>query len=200
MTTAIALETSKGDLPLAVGLGMVLIAIVVAVNALAWTSRRAGERMAAMNMRAPAADLPIIRERHGRSRCGNNLDRITLTLNSGPPTVLIGPNGSGKSTLLRVAMGLTAPSQGRITWGGRRCPADTACHRIPAPRDVQAQCRCQYPVCITCVRHRACRTEKPNWRSSRIGRPRTPGRSSRSSILRWRTATPRAGSCARPRP
>ena len=30
MTTAIALETSKGDLPLAVGLGMVLIAIVIA--------------------------------------------------------------------------------------------------------------------------------------------------------------------------
>jgi tungstate transport system permease protein len=46
MTTAIALETSKGDLPLAVGLGMVLISIVVVVNALAWTSRRAGERLA----------------------------------------------------------------------------------------------------------------------------------------------------------
>ena len=46
MTTAIALETSKGDLPLAVGLGMVLIAIVIAVNALAWTARRAGERLA----------------------------------------------------------------------------------------------------------------------------------------------------------
>jgi tungstate transport system permease protein len=46
MTTAIALETSKGDLSLAVGLGMVLIAIVVAVNALAWGARRAGERLA----------------------------------------------------------------------------------------------------------------------------------------------------------
>ena len=46
MTTAIALETSKGDLPLAIGLGMVLIAIVVAVNALVWTVRRAGERWA----------------------------------------------------------------------------------------------------------------------------------------------------------
>ena len=46
MTTAIALETSKGDLPLAVGLGMVLISIVVVVNALAWTTRRAGERLA----------------------------------------------------------------------------------------------------------------------------------------------------------
>ena len=46
MTTAIALETSKGDLPLAIGLGVVLIAIVVAVNALAWAARRAGERFA----------------------------------------------------------------------------------------------------------------------------------------------------------
>jgi tungstate transport system permease protein len=46
MTTAIALETSKGDLPLALGLGMVLIAIVVVVNALAWGVRRAGEQLA----------------------------------------------------------------------------------------------------------------------------------------------------------
>jgi tungstate transport system permease protein len=46
MTTAIALETSKGDLPLALGLGVVLIGIVVAVNALAWAARRVGERHA----------------------------------------------------------------------------------------------------------------------------------------------------------
>ena len=46
MTTAIALETSKGDLPLAMGLGLILIAIVVIVNALAWGVRRAGERFA----------------------------------------------------------------------------------------------------------------------------------------------------------
>jgi tungstate transport system permease protein len=46
MTTAIALETSKGDLPLAIGLGLVLIAIVIAVNAAAWGLRRAGERFA----------------------------------------------------------------------------------------------------------------------------------------------------------
>ena len=32
MTTAIALETSKGDLPLALGLGIVLLAIVLALN------------------------------------------------------------------------------------------------------------------------------------------------------------------------
>src|SRR5438874_9898400 len=44
MTTAIALETSKGDLALALGLGLVLITIVIVANALAWTARRAGER------------------------------------------------------------------------------------------------------------------------------------------------------------
>jgi tungstate transport system permease protein len=46
MTTAIALETSKGDLPLAIGLGAVLISIVIVVNALAWGARWAGERYA----------------------------------------------------------------------------------------------------------------------------------------------------------
>ncbi|MBY0531709.1 MAG: ABC transporter permease [Xanthobacteraceae bacterium] len=46
MTTAIALETSKGDLPLAIGLGAVLLLIVIAINALAWFVRRTGERLA----------------------------------------------------------------------------------------------------------------------------------------------------------
>jgi tungstate transport system permease protein len=44
MTTAIALETSKGDLPLALGLGMVLIAIVLALNAGAHLIRDAAQR------------------------------------------------------------------------------------------------------------------------------------------------------------
>jgi tungstate transport system permease protein len=46
MTTAIALETSKGDLPLAMALGLVLIMIVIIINALAWATRRVGERFA----------------------------------------------------------------------------------------------------------------------------------------------------------
>jgi tungstate transport system permease protein len=48
MTTAIALETSKGDLPLALGLGLILISLTVLVSALAfsldrWAARAAKE-------------------------------------------------------------------------------------------------------------------------------------------------------------
>lgn len=44
MTTAIALETSKGDLPLALGLGVVLITIVLVVNAAAYLVKEAAQR------------------------------------------------------------------------------------------------------------------------------------------------------------
>jgi tungstate transport system permease protein len=46
MTTSIALETSKGDLPLALGLGLVLIALTVGINALAYGASRIGSRFA----------------------------------------------------------------------------------------------------------------------------------------------------------
>ena len=44
MTTTIALETSKGDLPLALSLGFVLIALVVALNAGAYLIKEAAQR------------------------------------------------------------------------------------------------------------------------------------------------------------
>jgi tungstate transport system permease protein len=44
MTTAIALETSKGDLPLALGLGVVLIGVVLALNAAAHLVKEAAQR------------------------------------------------------------------------------------------------------------------------------------------------------------
>ena len=40
MTTAIALETSKGDLPLAVALGVVLLAVILILNGLAFVVRQ----------------------------------------------------------------------------------------------------------------------------------------------------------------
>jgi tungstate transport system permease protein len=44
MTTTIALETSKGDLPLALGLGGVLIAIVLVLNGAAYVVKEAAQR------------------------------------------------------------------------------------------------------------------------------------------------------------
>jgi tungstate transport system permease protein len=44
MTTTIALETSKGDLPLALALGMILIALVIALNAAATYVKDAAQR------------------------------------------------------------------------------------------------------------------------------------------------------------
>ena len=44
MTTTIALETSKGDLPLALALGLILVALVLAINALAFATREWAQR------------------------------------------------------------------------------------------------------------------------------------------------------------
>jgi tungstate transport system permease protein len=44
MTTAIALETSKGDLPLALGLGAILLAIVIVLNAAAYATKEVAQR------------------------------------------------------------------------------------------------------------------------------------------------------------
>lgn len=46
MTTSIALETSKGDLPLALGLGIVLLALTLAINGAAYGASRIGARFA----------------------------------------------------------------------------------------------------------------------------------------------------------
>jgi tungstate transport system ATP-binding protein len=73
-----------------------------------------------MSMGAGAADLPILFEDVTMiAGAVTVLDRVTLALAEGAPTVLLGPNGSGKTTLLRLAMGLVKPSRGRVTWGAR---------------------------------------------------------------------------------
>jgi len=79
-----------------------------------------------MTMRAPLSDLPIVLE-DAAVVVGQLtiLNDVALTLAAGAPTVLVGPNGGGKTTLLRLAMGLLAPSHGRVTWGGRIDAAST---------------------------------------------------------------------------
>jgi tungstate transport system ATP-binding protein len=79
-----------------------------------------------MNLRALASDLPIIFTEVGILAGGVAiLDRISVSISPGAPTVLVGPNGSGKTTLLRAAMGLIPASRGRITWDGRELSPPT---------------------------------------------------------------------------
>ena len=73
-----------------------------------------------MTMHAPSSDLPIVlADVTFVDRAVTILDRVSLSLAAGAPTLLVGPNGAGKTTLLRLAMGLIQPSGGRVTWGGR---------------------------------------------------------------------------------
>jgi tungstate transport system ATP-binding protein len=70
-------------------------------------------------MRAPAGELPIrIEDASVSAGAITILDRVTLTISAGAPTMLIGPNGAGKTTLLKLAMGLMAPTSGRVSWNG----------------------------------------------------------------------------------
>jgi tungstate transport system ATP-binding protein len=71
-------------------------------------------------MRAPVSDLPLVLD-NVSLQAGTTviLDRVSLAIAPGAPTLIIGPNGSGKTTLLRLCMGLARPSAGRVSWGGR---------------------------------------------------------------------------------
>jgi tungstate transport system ATP-binding protein len=71
-------------------------------------------------MHAPLSDLPISFDAASvRAGVVTILDRISLAIAPGSPTLLIGPNGSGKSTLIRLGMGLIEATSGGVLWGGR---------------------------------------------------------------------------------
>jgi ABC-2 type transport system ATP-binding protein len=48
------------------------------------------------------------------------VDGLTFTVRPGQVTGFLGPNGAGKSTTLRMILGLTEPTSGTATVGGRR--------------------------------------------------------------------------------
>jgi tungstate transport system ATP-binding protein len=76
-------------------------------------------------MRAPVTDLPVAFDNVSlRAGAVEVVRDLSFSFAGGAPTALLGPNGSGKSTLLRLAMGLAAPTSGRITWGGRGAPGE----------------------------------------------------------------------------
>jgi tungstate transport system ATP-binding protein len=71
-------------------------------------------------MRAPLSDLPLVIDQVSlEAGAARLLDRVSLSIAPGAPTLIIGPNGAGKTSLLRLCMGLVRPTAGRVTWGGR---------------------------------------------------------------------------------
>ncbi len=71
-------------------------------------------------MRATVSDLPLVLDDVSLQMGATIiLDRLSLSITRGAPTLIVGPNGSGKTSLLRLLMGLAAPTAGRISWGGR---------------------------------------------------------------------------------
>jgi tungstate transport system ATP-binding protein len=77
-------------------------------------------------MRDRTSTLPIVLEAVAFAAGETCILRdMTLSLDAGPPTVLIGPNGSGKTTLIKLAAGLIAPTAGSI----RHAHADRGARR-----------------------------------------------------------------------
>lgn len=134
MTTAIALETSKGELALALGLGLVLLVLVGLVNGAvallqAWGRCSgpgdAGAAATALDSPPPLAPAaPAAREAPAQAllrldgvsvRLGGRLalQALSLGLARGDRLALVGANGSGKTTLLRLLQGLL-PYSGRL--------------------------------------------------------------------------------------
>jgi heme exporter protein A len=58
------------------------------------------------------------------------LRSVDLVVGSGEVVLLAGPNGAGKSTLLRCIAGLTRPTRGSVTIGGRQLRTDPSARSL----------------------------------------------------------------------
>ena len=80
-------------------------------------------------MRAPSSELPLVLDQVSlQAGATTILDRLSLTIAPGAPTLIVGPNGAGKTSLLRLCMGLdgaigAAASPGAAAPIARRCAA-----------------------------------------------------------------------------
>ena len=99
MTTAIALETSKGELELALALGFVLLSISLAVNFLAQWLKASAKGGPMSDKATPALNclLPITVDNLLLALNDRVLiDRITCQIKGNGITIIMGPNGAGK--------------------------------------------------------------------------------------------------------
>ena len=58
------------------------------------------------------------------------LDRVTLQVQRGEVFGLLGPNGAGKTTFVKILLGITHPTQGRVSILGADLPAVDVKERI----------------------------------------------------------------------
>ena len=141
MTTAIALETTKGDLPMALALGLVLLGVVGLVNgaigalqAVAPVAASDGDAADAphdVNLQhapptgtqtsgppprhavpVPAQALVEVQAASVRFDAVTALRGADFRLDRGDSVALVGANGSGKTTLLRLLHGLVEAAAG----------------------------------------------------------------------------------------
>ncbi|MCG4258716.1 ABC transporter ATP-binding protein [Acetobacter senegalensis] len=93
--------------------------------------------MAAMNGSGSVACLEDVGLSHDG---GQNfiLRHVSLSLQQGEFVALLGPSGVGKSTLLRVFMGLSKPTEGRVTGANQSAAGVAAGQREAGKRRAQA--------------------------------------------------------------
>ncbi len=97
MTTAMALETSKGNLPLAMGLGLDPRRHRSCDQRGRLGHARLVRTAGGLTMRAPASDLPLVLDDVSlQAGATTILDRLNLTIAPGAPTLIVGPNGAGQ--------------------------------------------------------------------------------------------------------
>lgn len=70
--------------------------------------------MATMKSLLPLRLIDVSYEAGGKQL----LNRVTLTIDAGPRTIVLGPNGAGKSILMRICHGLLQPTSGQVLFNG----------------------------------------------------------------------------------
>jgi ABC-2 type transport system ATP-binding protein len=115
-------------------LGILAVALALAVIALIWFGRRLG-RTRNLAVHPEYGDTPLVIKGLRKEYADGfvAVSTLDLTVTRGQVLGLLGPNGAGKTTTLRVLMGLTQPTAGEIyVFGHRLVPGSPVLSRLGA--------------------------------------------------------------------
>lgn len=117
-----------------------------------------------------AIEVHGVTVRNGRRTLVENLD---LTVNGGEVVGVVGPSGSGKTTLLRLLAGLTAPTDGRMSFDGAPKPpagfVTMALQDDPVYGHMDVAGNLGFPIDMARTHDVADRTERVDQTASRMG-------------------------------